>query len=310
MAQPLSIERSDWTYLITTRTSGSRIWFVGNKELEERILGCLARYQEIHQVEIFAFVIMGNHYHLIARFPNQNRAPFMRDFNSAVARLVGRYVGEHGRRSVWARRYSYQILPTPEDVRHWFFYLALNPVSSGLVSKLQQYHSFNSFFDAARGKIREYRWLDWNAYFKRLRHNRRVSEAEFTRIYKLRFSRLPATLDLPQEAIKAALLSELETRRVALVQDRKDSGKGFLGQEKLSQQALGSKPFSTKNSKRTSFRPIVLSLCGKAKRATLAIYFSTLAAFKYSAVKFEAHLLEHVPFPSGTYPPPHIRCTS
>jgi len=310
VAQPLSIEHSDWTYLITTRTSGSRLWFVGNKELEQRILGCLARYQEIHQVEIFAFVIMGNHYHLLARFPHQNRAPFMRDFNSSVARLVGRYVGEHGRRSVWARRYSYQILPTPEDIRHWFFYLALNPVSSGLVSQLKEYHSFNSFFDAARGKVREYRWLDWNAYFKRKRHNRQVSAEEFTRTYRLRFSLLPGCGVTPDAAYQGSLFAELETRRVELVEERKRTGRSFLGLKKLKKQMLGSKPYSTKSSKRNSFRPIVLSLCGEARRATLAVYFSTLAAFKLASAKFGRHLLEQLPFPKGTYPPPHICCVA
>ena len=252
--------------------------------------------------------MMGNHYHLVARFPKQNRAPFMRDFNSAVARLVGRYIGEHGRRSVWARRYSYQILPTPEDVKHWFFYVGLNPVSSGLVTRIEDYPSFNSFPDAVSGNNREYEWLDWNAYFKSRRHNRHVSESEFIRKYTLRFSRLSDSHQLAQQDYQVALTKELESRRRELVAQRKTAGKTFLGARRLKQQNLGSKPYATKTSSRYSFRPIVLSLCAIVKRATLDIYFGVLSAFQQASSRFTACLSDHLPFPSGTYPPPHVRC--
>jgi len=299
VAQPLSIENSEWTYLITTRTAGSRLWLIHNRELEERILGCLARYQEIHQAEIFSFIIMGNHYHLIARFPKQNRAQFMRDFNSSVARIVGRYVGEHGRRSVWARRYSYQILPTPEDIKHWFYYVAMNPVHSGLVSHPQ---------DAAAGISREYKWLDWNAYFKRRRHNQTISAEGFTKTYTLRFARLPSIKCSSNDEYRIKLLEELESRVAMVVREKKRSGNFFLGNRLLRAQVVGSKPVVTKTSRRHSFRPIVLSLCHKAKLATLSVYFQTLRAFKMASSNFERHLRDYIIFPIGTYPPPHTSC--
>ena len=88
MAQPLSIESKDWVYFITTRTAGSRLWLVGNQGLENQILGYLGKYQQRYEAEIYGFILMGNHYHLMASFPKMNRALFMRDFNSAVARAV------------------------------------------------------------------------------------------------------------------------------------------------------------------------------------------------------------------------------
>lgn len=308
MAQPLSIENGEWSYLITSRTADSRLWFINNPELEERIRGCLARYQQLYNVVIYGFIIMGNHYHLVAKFPKLNRALFMRDFNSAVARLVGRAVGIHGRRSVWARRYSYQILPTDEDVKNWFFYLALNPVSSGLVSRVMQYKGYNSFFDAISGKAREYRWLDWNAYFKAKRHGAQVSEEQFIKIYTLRFSKLPGFEQYSKQDYYHSLARELQARNKDIVLERKKAGRGFLGAENLARQEVGSRPKSSKTSLRHSFRPIVLSLCAQAKHETLSIYFSILSAFRAVSENFVKNLASIADFPPGTYPPPLLHC--
>lgn len=303
MAQPLSIEDTSWTYLITTRTAGSKLWLVNNPELEKLILGILARYQEIYGVIIYAFVLMGNHYHLLARFPNRNRAPFMRDFNSAVARVIGRYVKAHGRRSVWARRYSYQIVPRNEDILHWFFYIALNPVSSGITRSIREYPSYNSFFDAARGHARKYSWIDWSAYLMKSRYNSSLAPSDFSREYTLRFTRLPGFSDLCDQDYFNKLHTILSERESTIVAQRESQGAGFLGVLKLRSQAAGSTPRTTKTSSRYSFRPLVLSLCPIARRRILDIYFAILERFRQASTAFRSGHLKTV-FPSGTYRPP------
>ena len=305
MAQPLSIESKDWVYLITTRTAGSRLWLVNNKELESRILGALARYQHIHSVVIYAFILMGNHYHLLAKFPERNRALFMRDLNSALARLVGRHVSAHGRRSVWARRYSYQVLPRDEDVRHWFFYVALNPVSSGITRSVPQYPSYNSFFDAAKDIHRQYAWIDWSSYLVHKRTHPEAKPADFAKEYLLKLSRLPAQEGLSQVDYRQSLVNELGRRQKELVAEREKAGKGFLGVAKLQSQAPGAYPRSTKSSTRHSFRPLVLTLCAKARRSFLQLYFSIYDAFKTASAAFRLGK-DHEPFPEGTYPPPRL----
>ena len=308
MSQPLSIENSAWTYLITTRTSGSRLWFLKNPQLEERVLGCLARYQEIYGAEIFAFILMGNHYHLIARFPRRNRALFMRDFNSSVARLVGRYVKSHGRRSVWARRYSYQILACPEDVRHWFFYVALNPVSAGIVENIANYPTYNSFVDAVAGNSRIYRWIDWSAFLQQKRHKKQIREEDFVKEYELRFSKLPGLEHFSPQHYSASLKQELMDRTKQIAVERYKAGKGFLGMNKFRAQQVGDVPKNTKLSTRYSFRPLVLSLHFAAKKAVLDIYFSITAQFLEASRVYRETFTLALPFPAGTYPPPRLVC--
>ena len=307
MTQPLSIEDENWTYLITTRTADSRLWLIDSKQLEAKILGILARYQEIYGAILYAFILMGNHYHLVAKFPGRNRALFMRDFNSAVARVVGRYVKAHGRRSVWARRYSYQILPRSEDIMHWFFYAALNPVSSGLCRTIASYRSYNSFQDAAAGRTRTCEWLDWSKYTMKRRYNPAIEVEQFITKYELSFSRLPGFEHLSATAYAELLHTELQKRQTEKVAERDLRGQKFMADFNRSPKQ-GDRPFSTKTSTRTSYRPLVLTLCSTTKRAVLDTYFRILDRFKEASDLYR-NKNTFVQFPSGTYPPPKLRLT-
>ena len=79
---------------LTSRTMLSRLWFVPKRALHDFFLSALARYQEMHKVELYAFVLMENHWHGLARFPHNNRAAFMRDLNSMIARALPHFVKE------------------------------------------------------------------------------------------------------------------------------------------------------------------------------------------------------------------------
>jgi len=109
----------------TTRTRCSELWFVNNQELEHAILGYAAKYRNRYGVKLYAFAIEGNHIQSPALFPKSNRAHFMRDLNSSVARAVPRYQKRHGGGRFWGRRYSVECLPANADVEEQFFYTVL-----------------------------------------------------------------------------------------------------------------------------------------------------------------------------------------
>lgn len=100
------IECQDVASFQTTRARNSELWFVNNHQLEEAILGYAALYSTRYEVKMYALAIEGNHIQKVAQFPKANRAHFMRDFNSAVARSVARYQSNYKGGTLWARRYS------------------------------------------------------------------------------------------------------------------------------------------------------------------------------------------------------------
>jgi len=286
----------------------SRLWFINNSKLVGRILAYLAKYQETYGVVIYAFIIMGNHYHLLAKFPRRNKALFFRDFNGIIAKLVSRHVREFEGGKLWARRVRSQVVPNPEDIKDRFFYAALNPVNAGIARKLSEYEAYNSIQSALYDRQKTFSVVDWERYNSRRRFNPELTPKDFTKEYTLRYTRLPSCEDLIKSEYVTKMLEELEARRRVIVEKRLSEGKGFAPREVLRKQQPGARPRSTKTSTRGSHRPLVLTLCRETKQRFLDWYFSLRDAFILASTKFRAGALTTI-FPPGTYRPSNF-CTA
>ncbi len=300
MGQPLKIEDAEKTFFITIRTMSSRLWFLHNKKLEQAILAYLARYLEMYSVIAYGFILMGNHYHLIARFPKKNKRDFCKAFNSMIAKLTEQYVsGFDGK--LWARRFSDSILPNSEDIEHYFFYMALNPVSSGVTRNIRKYSQYNSFFDAATRTKREFEVFEKSAFNEAIRRGKKVDRQDFTKRYTLQFEKLPGYESLAVGEYRNMLLKKLEQKSHLLVREKLQLGHGFADEAK-DLVRVGARPRKTKTGSRDSFRPVILCLCSETKKLFLDWYFTIKAKFKEASNKYRAGDLM-VEFPIGTYKP-------
>ena len=305
MAEQLKISIPKEVCLTTIRTQNSKLWFVNNKTVETEILSYLAKYQTVYGVVIYAFILMGNHYHMVARFPNGNRHLFKKAFNRIFANILKRHESKYRGGHVWGRRYRPQGLPRPDDIKHWFLYTVCNPISSGLVPSIYQYNAFNSFFMSLSGKTRTFQFFDYEKYQNLKRYNKNLTREDCTTEYELSFSRLPGFEDMPQDEYRRYLLSEYIGRRKTLVRARKEENKGFMGEEKLKAQSSGTYPASTKTSTRSSHRPLYLSLCPETLANCLSGYFSVFNAYKLASHRYRRGNLD-IKFPPGTFRPPAI----
>ena len=308
MAQPIRVEDPNSVFFLTTRTIGSKLWFVNNPTLDERILGYLAKYQSMFEVELFAFVIMGNHYHLIARFPQGNKASFMRAFNAIIAKLTAAHVPEFTDGKLWARRFSEQTLPRPEDIRHWFFYAALNPTLSGLTEDPLKYPAYNSFRDAVTQKKRSFMVFDKHGYTEAKRRGQDVSQSQFMETFTLRWSKLPGLLKLSSDEYRRLLYNEYRMRLTEAVNAADEAGKRFPPINLIKRTSPGTRPRHSKKSHRFSFRPLVLTLCYDAKTRFLNRYFTIVDQFKLAVSKLKSGIFDVI-FPKGTYRPWGIAAT-
>lgn len=303
MGYALRTEDPEEIYLITTRTLGSRLWFINNKPLEYLILAYLAKYAQIHGVELYAFILMGNHYHLMARFPRMNKSEFMRSFNSIIAKLVASKVEnyEHGR--LWSRRYADQaIVGGDESLEHYYFYCALNPVLSGVSKSLREYELYNSFTDSISGKKREFKLFNRMQYNQDLNWKKRVRKRDYIKKYILSFKPLPQSVLNSKVDYKKLMLDKLSRLREEAIEERQSEGKGFAAKETRKQMKSGAKPRHTKTIERYGFTPIVLSLCIKSKYLYLEQYFIKVNKHREASEKYRRG--ELVEFPPGTYRPP------
>lgn len=288
--------------LVTVKTALDKMWFVNNPELSWKIVGYLAKYQERYGVILYSFSLMGNHYHLSAKFPKGNKVDFMRSFNSSIQLLVKNHVKEFPGGQLIARGYDSPVHLYDKDIEHWAFYIWANPVTTGLVSDISQYNLYNSFFDAAKGREREFRVVNWGEYRSRVRSNKKLTPEDFTETYTLKFSRLPGYEDLSQQAYEKMMVEKLRAREKEALKSFKELGHTVGNAKTLTNVAVGSRPKNPKRRKRHSHRPVVLTLSDEGRADYLSWYFNMLRAYQAASKRYRAGGLT-VEFPQGTYRP-------
>lgn len=302
----LSVESEEYLWFITTRTLNERLWFLNNPTLEYYILAFLAKYSEIYEVELYAFCLMGNHYHLLARFPKKNRASFLRSFNSIIAKLVSSYVSNYPGGKLWGRRAKVQAVPITNCCLDTFLYSALNPTSAGLVKDPKNYPSYNSFDDAINNNIKTFKMLNRSKYYRRKQYDEHARKQDFIEMYCLSFKRLPIYQEASQSEYKKIILNKYEEKRKELIRDKKDKNKDFPLISNILKISTGASPYKSKKSNRDSKRPLILTKCFETKKLYLNWYFGIVEAFRNAVSKFSSGITDTI-FPPGTYRP--VTCT-
>lgn len=295
------IECSKVASFQTTRARNSELWFVNNQELEEAILGYAARYSTRYEVTVYGLAIEGNHIHQVSLFPKANRAHYMRDFNSSVARAVARYQEKYPGGRFWARRYSGEHLASSADIEEYFFYTVLQPVNDGLVDDIRDYPGYNCFEDAITGRERKWKVVKWKEYHDARRWNKDICIEQFTEICVLKYTRLPGYERLSQAKYATLMRKKLRRRTKAAL--RKRSQSASMGAEKLKLVKPGTRPKTTKTSGPNDHRPRALSKFAESRKKANAWYFQTYFEYRAASKRYRAGELD-VEFPKGTYKPP------
>ena len=295
-SQPLRVECPNEVQHITCRCARSALWFVNNPALEERILAFLAKYKEKYGVRIYAFQLVGNHYHMLAKFPGANTSSFFRDFNARVAESVRLLVKEFDSGQVFERRYTSQVLTDRGTIEDYFYYCALQFVSSGQCTRISEYPGYSFFHDAVNEISRTYKHFSYREYENARRKNPEVNPNEFWREYELRYDRLPGYESTDAREYQSLMRSRLEDKRMALIAN---SEARFRTKSELRRVRPGSIPRKTKKGTR---RPLVLGTNLEARNSYLEWYFSIVRAYKRASERYRSGAYD-VLFPFGTYRP-------
>lgn len=303
------IEHRDFASLATIRSRNSELWFVNNQKLEESILGYAAKFAARYEISLYALSIEGNHIHTLAKYPHLNRSKFHQDFNSCVARAVTRWVSQYPGGRFWARRYSAEFTPEPEDIESYFFYVVLQPVQDGLVDRISDYPGYNCFHDAVTGASRKFRVVNWAKFNDARRWNPAVQARDFTEVVELKYQRLPGYETLTQQEYRAIMLQKLERRRLEVIAAR--GPKRAIGPNRLKLTRPGSQPKNSKRSKLDSHRPRILCKCPKKRSQHMAWYFCVYFDYRDASRAYRLGRFQ-TKFPPGTYRPilPNFRQTA
>jgi len=131
MARPLRIQFSGAFYHLTCRGIERRNIYMDDSD-RQRFLSLLGRSVETYQINLLAYVLMRNHFHLVIQTRKANCAEFMRHFNISY---TGWFNWRHKRNgNLYQGRYHAFLVDADNYLLEVSRYLHLNPVR---VNKLE-----------------------------------------------------------------------------------------------------------------------------------------------------------------------------
>lgn len=148
-------------------------------------------------LDIYGFIFMSNHFHMMFNDTGGDIAQFMSYFTGNLARSVNRQIGRSGR--FWISQYNDKIIEGDEAFLTHFSYLIANPVKSGLVSKSEEWGGVSSYTYSLSGKKVEETGLDVTKYNKIKRYKKSVKKDDFIETFSFELAKLPPWSELTQD---------------------------------------------------------------------------------------------------------------
>lgn len=148
MARALRIDEPGGWHHVMSRGRNHHAIFVD--DLDRRcFLEIVAASCEKAAVEIHAFALMGNHYHLLMRCPNAGLSKAMQRINGLYVRHVNWRHGYDG--ALFKGRFRSLTVETPAYLVELARYIHRNPVAAGIVSSAADFRwsSHNSYLGGA-----------------------------------------------------------------------------------------------------------------------------------------------------------------
>jgi REP element-mobilizing transposase RayT len=141
MARKPLIRSTELPYHVTLRCN-NREWFkLPLERVWKLITDELYRISILGDAKVHAFVLMGNHLHLLISTPGWSLDKVMAEFGSAVTRTFNLLSGRSGH--LFGGRYHWSIIQSPLYYACVFKYIYRNPVRAGMVEKVED-HVFSS----------------------------------------------------------------------------------------------------------------------------------------------------------------------
>jgi len=126
------------TYLVTRRCSGRQFLLRPSRTTNQIFLYVLALAAKRYRVQVHAYCVLSNHYHLVVTDPFARLPAFLQFLDALVARAINACLGrwEH----FWApNSFSAVALATGHDVIDKIAYTLANPAAAGLVRISRQW---------------------------------------------------------------------------------------------------------------------------------------------------------------------------
>ncbi|MEI6511381.1 MAG: transposase [Candidatus Uhrbacteria bacterium] len=130
MSRPLRIEYPGALYHVTSRGNEKKPIFRRDSD-RAAFLQILADVSNVHNLVVYAYCLMGNHYHLLVETVDGNLSVAMRDLNGAYSQRFNKVHGRVGH--LLQGRYKAFLVEEDAYLAEVARYVVLNPVRAGMV---------------------------------------------------------------------------------------------------------------------------------------------------------------------------------
>jgi REP element-mobilizing transposase RayT len=107
-----------------------------NDEDKEKFLQILCKACRVYGVIVHEYCLMDNHYHILIENSQENLSLFMRQLNANYAIYFNKKTKRTGH--LWQGRYSSWYIIGDEYLYRTIKYIALNPISAGIVQSVKE----------------------------------------------------------------------------------------------------------------------------------------------------------------------------
>ncbi len=152
MSRQARIRIPDGVYHVTTHGDGDRMVFEEPSE-KSRLLYLLAYTAKELDWDMYAWCVMGNHYHLLLRTPKDNLSEGMHHINMSYGEHYNKARGRHGH--VFQDRFFSILITEDSHLLEASRYVVLNPLRAGLVAAPQEWpwSSYNAAVLGASSRV-------------------------------------------------------------------------------------------------------------------------------------------------------------
>ena len=195
-------------HFVTNRCFQERLFLLPSHTVNHMIGYWLARAHELYGqgLDIFAFVFLSNHYHILLRDTSGNLSRFMGYFQGNVAKAINEHLGRKG--DFWAREYDDVLVDetSDDDFLNRYMYTICNSVKAGLTDKATEWIGLNSLHALQKGEILSFTGVNRTRKHLLTRRNRNVSPSRYTETFDLKLATPPMLAHLRQEDRARAIL--------------------------------------------------------------------------------------------------------
>lgn len=136
MSRPLRVQYPDAVYHVMNRGAARQKIFLDRVDYDN-FLKILSEAWSRWRFEVYAYCLMGNHYHLCLKTPEPKLSRIMRHVNGIYTQYFNRRYRRDG--PLFRGRYKAMLIEADEYLGEVVRYIHLNPIEAGLVKKPEAY---------------------------------------------------------------------------------------------------------------------------------------------------------------------------